>query len=102
MLASVGLTEQEADEQEIPYTVIFQDTSSWSTTRRLGLKYSALKVLVHKDTNTVVGAHLLGHSVDEDINLYALMIRAQIGLETIADTVWAYPTVFDYHVDAIV
>lgn len=102
MLASAGLTEQEADKQGIPYSVTFQDTSPWSTTQRLGLKYSALKVLIHKDTNTAIGAHLLGHSVDEDINLYALMIRAQIGLETIADTVWAYPTVFDYHVDALV
>jgi glutathione reductase (NADPH) len=102
MLASAGLTEQEADEQDIPYTVIFQNTSTWSTTQRLGLKYSALKVLVHKDTHTVVGAHLLGHGVDEDINLYALLIRVQIGLQTIADTVWAYPTVFDYHVDAMV
>jgi glutathione reductase (NADPH) len=66
------------------------------------LHYSGLKVLIDKETNHIIGAHLLGHNVDEVINIFTLLIRAELDVSVLKETVWAFPTVFDYHVDAIV
>ncbi|MBD3307893.1 NAD(P)/FAD-dependent oxidoreductase [candidate division KSB3 bacterium] len=101
-LASAGMTEDAAQQAGRAYEVVFQDTSSENSTRRLGLHYSGLKVLIEKETHHIIGAHLLGHNVDEVINIFTLLIRAELDVSALKETVWAFPTVFDYHVDAIV
>ncbi|MDI6885460.1 MAG: hypothetical protein QMD22_03765 [archaeon] len=70
----------------------YQDTSSWYSSRRIGLKYSGFKILVEKDSNRILGAHLLGHGVEDVINIFALAIKAQLSLEDMRNIMWAYPT----------
>ncbi len=91
-LASVGMQEEEAKKQGINYRKNYQDTSSWYTSRRIGLKNSGFKVLVDEDTNRIIGVHLLGHNAEEVINIFALAMRANISLEDIKNIIWGYPT----------
>ena len=58
----------------------------------MGEKYSASKVLVEEDTGRLLGAHLLGPSADELINLFALAIRHGLTAEGLKEVIFAYPT----------
>lgn len=67
-------------------------TSSWYSSRRVGEKYSASKVLIEEGTGKILGAHLLGPSADELINIFALAIRRGLTAEDLKDVIFAYPT----------
>ncbi|MFO7867423.1 MAG: NAD(P)/FAD-dependent oxidoreductase [Candidatus Aminicenantes bacterium] len=91
-LAMVGFTETRAKEKGISYTVNYQDTSSGYTSRRIGLKHSGFKVLIHKDNQQIAGAHLLGDHAEELINVFAVFIKKKMTVEEIKDLVWSYPS----------
>jgi len=91
-VASVGLLESPAKEQGLKFRVNHQDTSEWYSSRRLGAKYSAFKVLIEENTDRILGAHVIGPHAEEQINLFALAIRSGIRASDIEQTVFAYPT----------
>jgi glutathione reductase (NADPH) len=91
-LAGVGLLEEEAREQALDFTVNYQDTASWYSSRRVGEEFAAFKVLVENRTGRILGAHLLGPYADETINLFALAMRFGITADQFKQTLWAYPT----------
>jgi len=91
-IAAVGLSEDEARKQGLKFRVNHQDTSSWYSSRRVGEQYSASKVLVEEGTGKILGAHLLGPSADEMINVFALAIRRGLTAEDLKDALFAYPT----------
>ncbi|MCA1606134.1 MAG: NAD(P)/FAD-dependent oxidoreductase, partial [Acidobacteria bacterium] len=59
-IASVGLTEKEAREQDLDLRVNFASTPDWFTARRLGETIYGHKVLIERGTDRIVGAHLVG------------------------------------------
>jgi len=91
-LAMVGLTEDKAKKQGISYTINHQDTSSWFTSRRIGLKHSGFKILIDKENQQIIGAHLFGHHAEETINLFALFIKKEMTLDEINEMIWSYPS----------
>jgi glutathione reductase (NADPH) len=91
-IASVGLLEAAAQEKGLKFRVNHQETSEWYSTRRLGAKYSAFKVLVEDSTERILGAHLIGPHAEEQINLFTLAIRSGIRSSDIEATLFAYPT----------
>jgi glutathione reductase (NADPH) len=58
----------------------------------VALSHTGFKVLVEKDTDRVLGAHLLGGHAEEVINIFALAIRAGVSAAHLKDMVYAYPT----------
>ncbi len=91
-IAAVGLREEEARNQGLEFKVKYQDTSQWYSSRRVGEAYAASKVLVEEGTGRILGAHLLGPSADELINLFALAIRHGLTAENLKESIFAYPT----------
>ncbi len=91
-IAAVGLTEHDARQQGLSFRINFQDTSGWYSTRRVGEKHAASKVLVEEGTDRILGAHLLGPSADEVINIFALAIRRGLTAKDLKEVVFAYPT----------
>ena len=91
-VAAVGLGEEEARQQRLEFKVNYQDTSKWYSSRRVGEAYSASKVLVEEGTGRILGAHLLGPSADELINVFALAIRHGLTADDLKDAIFAYPT----------
>src|SRR5437899_5299741 len=75
-LAGVGLTEAQAQAQQLDVRVKSEDTSTWYTNRRVAETCAMFKVIVDSKADRVVGAHLLGPHADEVINLFALAIRS--------------------------
>jgi glutathione reductase (NADPH) len=91
-LARVGLDEDEARRKQLQFNVRYEDTSGWYSSRRVGERHSAFKVLIEDRTERILGAHLLGPHADETINLFALAMRAGIPAGYLRQMLWAYPT----------
>ncbi len=91
-LASVGLHEEAARQQGLKFTVKYEDTSGWYSSRRVGLKYSGFKTLVEEGDGRILGAHLLGLHAEEVINIFALAIRSGLNADDLKTMIYAYPT----------
>lgn len=92
VLASVGMTVGQAEEQGIEVDVRLTDTSDWAASRRLGLRVSGAKTLVERRSGRVVGAHLLGHAAGDVINVFAAAIACGQTVADLKRAIWAYPT----------
>jgi len=91
-LASVGLSEQAAGKQGLRFGIKMEKTSNWYSSRRVGEACSAYKTLVEKDTDRILGAHILGDQSAEMINLFALAIRSNLRAADVRHLLYAYPT----------
>jgi glutathione reductase (NADPH) len=91
-LATVGLQEESARRQGLRFTVKTGDSSGWYSSRRVGEHVSGYKVLLEAETDKILGAHLLGQSADEIINLFALAIHGGLKAAHLRDTLFTYPT----------
>lgn len=91
-LAAVGLTEQEAKDKNLNYTVHFKETTDWYASRRLNEPVSGFKVLIDKETDQIIGAHLLGPNAEETINIFTLAMNAGIKASDLKKTIFSYPT----------
>ena len=65
---------------------------NWPSSKRIGQRYAAYKVLIDEENNHILGAHILGKNADETINLFALAIRFNLTTENLKSMLWAYPT----------
>lgn len=79
-LTRVGMLESDAHENGYNVTVRYNDTSRWYSNFRVGESTAATKLLIDKDTDQILGAHLLGPGYAELVNLFGLAIK--LGLTT--------------------
>ena len=91
-LASVGLTEDAAKIQKLNFKVKFEETTGWFASKRLNESVSAFKVLVDKETDQILGAHLLGNNAEETINIFAVAMNAGLKASELKKTIFSYPT----------
>jgi glutathione reductase (NADPH) len=47
---------------------------------------------LNKDTDEIIGAHLLGHHAEEIINIFAVAMNANITGRQLKKTIFSYPT----------
>jgi glutathione reductase (NADPH) len=91
-IASVGLSEEQALAEGRDYRVSQGTTTGWPSSKRIGEDHSAYKILIDRQDDTLLGAHLARHHAAETINLFALAVQHGITATTLANTLWAYPT----------
>lgn len=91
-LASVGLSEVAAHDRGLEFEVHFKKTAVWYSSLRVGANHSAYKVLVEKETGTILGAHLIGPGAEEQINLFAMAMGAGLTANKIKGIIFAYPS----------
>jgi glutathione reductase (NADPH) len=91
-LASVGLTEIEAQARQLDFRVNQGETTGWPSSKRIGEEHGAYKVLIENGSELILGAHLIRHNAAEVINLFALAMKGNIPASELADLMWAYPT----------
>jgi glutathione reductase (NADPH) len=89
----VGLTEDEAKQQDLKYFVKFGDATQWSEFRRTGLKCAGYKLIIGEDEGKILGAHLLGRHMDEVVNIFAVAMRAGLTVRDLKSMVWSYPSI---------
>ena len=91
-LASVGLTEAEAVTKGLKVQVLINDMTDWFSGETYGETAAWAKVLVEEGSGRIVGAHLVGHSGEELIHIFALAMKHGITAAQIKSTIFAFPT----------
>jgi glutathione reductase (NADPH) len=91
-IASVGLTQSQAQGQGLKFKVKSENTPDWYTARRLAERVYGYKTLVEEGTGRILGAHIVGPHADEVINLFGLAIRHNVTARELQATMFAYPT----------
>lgn len=91
-IASVGLTQSQAQEQGLKFKVKSENTADWYTARRLAERVYGYKTLIEDGTGRILGAHIIGPHAEEVINLFGLAIRHNVTARELQATMFAYPT----------
>lgn len=91
-IGSVGLTEEQAEEQGLDFRVNRGMTDKWPSSLRIGERHGAYKVLIDNRSDQILGAHLARHNGCEAINILALAMKYNIRASDLGEFMWAYPT----------
>jgi glutathione reductase (NADPH) len=92
-LVRVGLTGKEAQTAGLDVEVKMEDISKWYSNRRVAESCAMYKTIVERESDRIVGAHVLGTHAEELINLFGLAIRHQLPADALRQQLYAYPTV---------
>ena len=91
-LASVGLTEAQTKEKGLKTKVTVSDMEYWFSTRTCAKTKAWAKVIVEEETDTILGAHIVGHAGEELINIFGLAKKHGITASQLRDFIYAYPS----------
>ena len=91
-LASVGLTQDAAEEKGIEVRAAVNDMHEWLSGRTYAETAAWAKVLIDAKTDRIVGAHLVGHAGEELIHIFALAMKHNITASQIRDLIYGVPT----------
>ena len=90
-MASIGLTEEKANEQGINYKV---ESFFAASGKAVAVNHSEgfVKVLVDKEFGEILGAHIVGSDATELITEYGLGMKLEATIDEIHQTIHAHPT----------
>lgn len=91
-IARVGLTEQEAQQQEIPYEVSRYDLADLDRAIVDGEAKGFVKVLTEPGKDRILGVTIVGKNSGELIAEFVLAMKHNLGLNKVLGTIHAYPT----------
>jgi pyruvate/2-oxoglutarate dehydrogenase complex dihydrolipoamide dehydrogenase (E3) component/uncharacterized membrane protein YdjX (TVP38/TMEM64 family) len=91
-VASVGITEQQAEEQGIPYHVTQYDLSDLDRAITDGCARGFVKVITPAGSDTILGATIVAEHAGEMLPEWVLAMKHGLGLNKILGTIHAYPT----------
>lgn len=91
-VASVGKTEDELKEAKVAYNVGNFPFSANSRARANGSSEGFVKVLADKDTDKILGVHIIGSNAGEMIAEAVIAIEYGASSEDLARTCHAHPT----------
>ena len=91
-VASIGLTEKEADKKGYEFKVGTFPFSANGKALAMGYEEGFIKTIIDKNTGEFLGVHMVGMGVTELIHNYALAKEAEIIQENIENTIFPHPT----------
>lgn len=91
-LASVGLTEQKAEDQERDVDIVRAEMENLGPYKLLGETEGRAKLLFDTETSCLLGAHLYGSEAGENIHLFAIGVRLNLTREQLNQLAFACPT----------
>lgn len=91
-VASVGLTEEQVKERDIPYCTGTYPFTGAGRARCMGETEGFVKVLAHEKTDRVLGVHIIGPRAADMISESVLAVGFGASSEDIARTVHGHPT----------
>jgi glutathione reductase (NADPH) len=90
--ASIGITEKQASEKDLNYDVIKEDSSDWFNNKRINASFYGYKVITDQKTGLIIGAHIAGPEASEQINMFAIAMKAQMTFKELRKTIFNYPS----------
>lgn len=91
-LSSVGLTEEEAKNRKIDYSVGKFNFAANCKAQTISEREGLIKVLADNATKQLIGVHILGPSASDLIHEAALAIQNGLTINDIKETIHAHPT----------
>lgn len=88
----IGMTEEEANDAGLDFEVHERDASDWFNNQRINADYYAFKIIIEKETEQILGAHILGHEAAEQLNIFAVTMKASMKWSDLKDTIFTYPS----------
>ncbi len=93
-VASVGLTQQQAEDAGIQVRVGVSDTS-YSTRGSIhgtNAEHGVIKLIADADRGVLVGGSIMSPAAGEMLGIVMLAVRAQVPIQTLKDLIYPYPT----------
>ena len=91
-MASVGYNESKAKELNRNIQVNYKEALDWFNAKRLKVEEYAFKTVIDEDTQTILGAQLIGPHTEETINLFAMAIHTKMKVNDLKKMIFSYPT----------
>ena len=91
-VASVGLTEEQVKERGIPYVTGVYPFTGNGRAKCFGDTEGMVKLIGHKKTDRLLGAHIIGPRAAEMIAEAVLAVEFSASLEDLAGTIHGHPT----------
>lgn len=91
-IASVGLTEKEAQKRGIEYHLGKFPFSANGKCVASGDIYGFVKVLFDRKNDSIIGAQIVGHEASELIHVFVSAINMKLKYKNLKDSVFAHPT----------
>jgi glutathione reductase (NADPH) len=91
-LAAVGITEAAAKAKGVAAEVHVNDMHDWFSARTYAETVAWSKVIVDRVSDRVLGAHFVGHSGHELVNIFGLAMKFGIRASELREHIYAYPT----------
>jgi dihydrolipoyl dehydrogenase len=92
-VAAVGMTEQEARDAGLPIAIGRFPIGHLGKAMAARHLEGSAKMIRHRETNALLGAHMIGHNATECIAAVTALIQQKATTRKAAETVWAHPTI---------
>ena len=90
-VASVGLTEREANERDIPYTAATYDYHNTAYGSSIEDRDGFVKVLAHPETGEILGCHIIGSEASILIQEVVNAMRFRLTIDAITQSIYVHP-----------
>lgn len=96
-VSMVGITEEEAKKKELNYLTGKARIADMARGKIMGAKAGFLKLIFDKETQIVLGIHIIGHIATEIIHFGLYLVEEKKSLHDVIGTVFNYPTLHDLY-----
>lgn len=91
-ISMVGWTEERLTAEGIPYEAGIAHYREIARGQLLGDEIGMLKLLIHQESHTVLGVHIIGTGATELVHIGQLAVALKATVEHFVNTVFNYPT----------
>lgn len=91
-LSYVGETERQLEAREADYVKGYARYAETARGQIIGDEHGLLKLLVDRKTRALLGVHIIGESASELVHVGQIAMTCQATVDTLASTVFNYPT----------
>lgn len=97
-----GFNDQELTQQGVPYETGYARYREIARGQLLGDEHGILKLMFHRETQQILGVHIIGENATELIHIGQAVMALKGGLNYLIDAVFNYPTLAEcYKVAAL-
>ena len=100
-IASVGMTSQQAAEQEIPIRIGTFPIGHLGKAMATRHPDGFVKMIRHRETGQLLGAHMIGAEVTEMLQGYGIAMNLETTEEDLMHTIFAHPTLSEMMHEAV-
>jgi dihydrolipoamide dehydrogenase len=92
-VAAVGMSEREAREAGLPIAIGRFPIGHLGKAMAVRHPEGFVKLIRHRETNALLGAHTIGHNATECVAALTALIQQKASVREVVETVWAHPTI---------